>query len=166
MSILKKCEGVFEWIIDALAFFTGIIVIVLMLLICIEVVTRYFLNAPIGGIMDIVKVGILWIAFLSAAWLRIDGHVNMDFVITLLKPKQACKLTIATSILGAMACFTLSCFGIWATWDNWVSGIKEMGMIEIPTFLVIFVIPLGLILITIQFIIRAYRSSRKLSDII
>ena len=157
MKLLAKVTAIFDRTIDLLAFVAGTFIILMMLAVGSEVVTRYFLNSAIVGVVDIAEILILYITFMAAAWLlKGDGHVKMDLVVNRLKPRARTLLTIATSIIAAIICFILFWYGTMVTWDNFQRGVDEVGIMEIPTFAIVLVIPIGGFLLFVQFLRRAY----------
>ncbi len=106
MKLLAKVAAIFDHTIDLLAFVAGILIILMMLAVGSEVVTRYFLNRAIVGVVDIAEILILYITFMAAAWLlKGDGHVKMDLVLNRLKPRAQTSLIIGTSVIAAIICF-------------------------------------------------------------
>ncbi len=157
MKLLAKVTAIFDRTIGLLAFVAGVLIILMMLAVGSEVVTRYFLNRAIVGVVDVSEILILYITFLAAAWLlRGEGHVKMDLVLKRLKPKAQTSLTIVTSIIAAIICFILFWYGARVTWDNFQRGIEEVGIMEVPTFAIVVIIPVGGFLLFIQFLRRAY----------
>src|SRR3990172_2452138 len=98
MKLMAKINGVLDRIINLLAFIAGAIVIFVMLLVSSEVVTRYFLGTPIPGVVEITEISILWICFLAAAWIGVDGHVKMDIVVNRLPQRARTWLSILTAM--------------------------------------------------------------------
>ena len=157
MKLLAKVAAIFDRTIDLLAFVAGILIILMMLAVGSEVVTRYFMNRAIVGVVDVAEILILYITFMAAAWLlKGDGHVKMDLVFNRLKPRAQTSLIIGTSIIAAIICFILFWYGAMVTWDHFQRGIEEVGIMEIPTFAVVLIIPIGGFLLFVQFLRRAY----------
>lgn len=162
MKFLTKVGTVFDRIIGSLAFVAGILIIFIMLAIGSEIVTRYFLGKPPVGVMDISEIAILYITFLGAAWLlSIEGHVKMDIVLNRLRPRAQSIFNIVTSIVAAIICLILFWFSTEVTWDTFQRGLWEVGIMEIPTFTIVLIIPIGSLMLFIQFLRRAYGYWRR-----
>ena len=100
---------------------------------------------------------LLYITFLGTAWLlKRDGHVKMDLLLTRLNSRVRNSLNIITSLVGAIICLTIACFGAWVTWDTLQMGYKMSTALEPPQFLILFIIPLGTFLLFIQFLRRTH----------
>jgi C4-dicarboxylate transporter, DctQ subunit len=157
MQVLNKLLKIFDRIIDILAFVAGAITILMMLGISTEVVTRYFFKSPVSGMLEASEVSLLWITFLAAAWLlRQEGHVNMDVVLNRLKPEYQAILNCVTSLLGALISLALFWYGTQVVWNFFRKGTLEFGNLEINVGYVLLAIPLGGILLFLQFLRRAY----------
>ena len=163
MKSLTKVTAVFDRIINLLAFLARIIVLLMMLAVTNEVFTRYFLHRPILGVIEVTETMILWVVFLGATWLlREDGYVRMEIVVSRLKPAVQTLLTIITSIIGAIICLVLVRYGAEVTMKVLQDGTRQEGLIGIPTSIVIIIIPIGSLLLFIQYSRRAYGYWKKL----
>ena len=82
MKLLTRGTAAFDQAISFLVLVASIIIILVMLIVCTEVVMRYFLRSPIAWAVQFAEYGPFFIAFLSAAWiLKRERHVKMDVVI-------------------------------------------------------------------------------------
>ncbi|MFC1979454.1 TRAP transporter small permease subunit [Chloroflexota bacterium] len=155
--MLRKVTNGFNHTINSLGLVASFLIVFTMLLVTADVVMRYFLNNPIQWATEITEYGLLYTTFLGAAWvLSREGHVRMDVVLIRLGPKtQACLNTI-TSIIGALIWLTVTVFSVKATWNFYQLGYYFFTPLETPKFIVLGIIPLGSVLLFIQFIRRAY----------
>jgi C4-dicarboxylate transporter DctQ subunit len=157
MKIVKLIMASFDRIMNALAFVAGILANLLMLGISAEVITRYVFRTPLLGMVEASEIIMLYIAFLGAAWLlRSDGHVCMDVIINRLKPRPKGLLNSVTSVIGAAIAFVLFWYGTGVTYNLFLKGTMESGNLEIQKGYVMLIIPLGSLLLFIQFLRRAY----------
>ncbi|MEJ2724764.1 MAG: TRAP transporter small permease [Deltaproteobacteria bacterium] len=152
-----KVGTVFDRILDGLAFFAGVLLVFASFSVCAVIFSRYFLNRPLGWMIEINEYILLYLAFLLAAWvLKKDAHVKMDVVVERLNPKIQLVCNVAGSILGAIVFFVLTCFGIKVTWHLYQSGTLTPTYLELPKYPFTMVIPFGSFLFMLQFIRRAY----------
>ena len=68
MSSLKSLEGFFDHILRILVAIACVILSLVMLSVCLEVFLRYFLNRPQVWVIELSEYALLYITFLSAAW--------------------------------------------------------------------------------------------------
>ena len=93
MKALQGFLKVWDRLIDGLMVLAGILFWVQMLIVNIEVFSRYFLT-PTTWVAEISSILVLWIPFMVAAWvLRKDAHVRMDLLLQRLEehklPREA-----------------------------------------------------------------------------
>ena len=134
---LAVCENVFA-ILGSLVF------VFIVLAVCAEVVLRYGFNSPITWVVEISEYGLLWITFLGTSWvLREGGHVRVDILLHYLSPAalRICGLLSAAS--GAATSVVLMVFGTQATLTAFARGSFKPTGIDIPSWMVLVVIPLG-----------------------
>ncbi len=104
----------------------------------------------------------IYLVFLSAAWvLRHRGHVTLDIVTDRLKPTWKMRLTILTDMLGAVVAAVFAVFSAQITYEQMVMGIPVIKTLEIPKWVVIAPIPVGMTLLLVEFIIRLIKRIRK-----
>ena len=96
---------------------------------------------------------LLYATFLAAAWvLKEDGHVKIDVVLIRLSPKKQYILSVIVCILGILTCGFFSYHGAKAIYSLYQRDVIMMGMILMPKYILVAVIPLGILLSCIQFI--------------
>jgi TRAP-type C4-dicarboxylate transport system permease small subunit len=124
--------------------------------VCIDVMMRYFFNNPSGWILQISEYILLYIPFLSAAYvLKEDGHIKVDLLVGFLNQRMRDLFETVTSIVGAGFLLILTYYGFAVTQDFYFRKVLTLKYLKIPEFLVIMVIPVGCLLFALQFIRRA-----------
>ncbi len=157
MKIITTIAAFFDRSINLLAYLARYLVMFQMLGVTGDVVGRYFLHKPIVGAVEVTEVMILWITFLGAAWLlKEGGHVKMEIVASRFKPRVQTTINMITYIVSALACLLLVWYGIRVTAEAFRAGTLQAGLINIPTSLVIIIIPIGSFLLFIQYVRAAY----------
>ena len=148
----------FERALIALASVAAGIVIYIVLTIDYEVVMRYFFRRPTTWVIDFTEYALLYIVFLASAWvLREEGHVRIDLLLVVLSPKVQRLLNAITSVIAAVACCLLFVFSLWVTWDAFKGGEILWKATIVPKWPVYIIMPIGSLLLTVQFLIRAWR---------
>ena len=131
----------------------------MMLLVVAKVVMRYFFNSPIVWVIDITEYAMLFITFLGIAWLlKKEGHVIMDLLLDRLNQKGRHLATAITSFVAAIICFIITWYGVVVGLDWYNINYFYQGALDIPAFYLEAVIPVGMLLVTIQFLRRAYNN--------
>ncbi|WP_347312082.1 TRAP transporter small permease [Defluviimonas sp. SAOS-178_SWC] len=130
--------------------------IFIMLIICTKVAMRYFFGTGIVGIDQISGTAMLYIAFLSAAWvLKKESHVTIDIVLAIIDATARRRMNVVASLLCAAVCLIITIFGALEVWQSWVREVRIASEIEILRAYNLAVIPLGCFLLFLQFLRRA-----------
>lgn len=154
-KLIKRASNIFNRALDFLSIVSGILLVFATLSVCLGIVSRYFLTRPIAWVTEICQYIILYIAFLVSAWvLRDEGHVKMDLILNRLPHKVQSGLNIVTSIICMTACLILTWYGAKVTWDLYITKAFTYTILEVPKFIIVWVIFFGSFLLFIQFIKR------------
>lgn len=151
-------ERLFERVLGALACVAAGIVVYTVLTIDYEVVMRYFFRRPTTWVIDFTEYALLYMVFLASAWvLRQEGHVNINILLVVLSPRVQRLLNAVTSVIASAACCLLFWFSLWVTWDAFGRGEVLWKSTIVPKWSVYIIMPIGSLLLTVQFSIRAWR---------
>jgi len=135
-----------------------------MLFLCAHVFMRYVFSKPLNWTIDVSSIFLLFITILAAAWLqKSDGHVAIDFIYSQLKPKSQLKLHIFNSIICLIAFLIVIVFGIKETITVYRMDLYADMPLEPPKWVLIVVIPIGFLMLLIQYL-RRIRSLKKQLD--
>jgi TRAP-type C4-dicarboxylate transport system permease small subunit len=157
-----KTSSAFDRIIGACMFLGAAILAFLMISVCWDVVARTFLKKPLTWVLEFTEYGLLYMTFLSAAWvLKNEGHVTNDVFFARLSPKNQARFNTLTSVLGTVVCLLLTWFGAQVSWDKLQIGAYQPTPIEPPDFPIFAIIPVGFFLLSIQFIRRTHKHLRE-----
>lgn len=152
-----KVMWIFDRVLEFLVFLAAFLLAFLMLSVCGGVVMRYFLHRPLFWVLDISEVILLYITFLGTAWvLKQEGHVKVEIVISRLKPRVQAIFGILSSIIGIVISGVLVWYGSQVTRDYFLRGILEPTVLELPVAPILAIIPLGSVLLFVQFLRRGH----------
>jgi len=157
LRILSACEGV-------CAAGATLLFVAITVAICAEVLLRYGFNSPIAWVVELSEYALLWITFLGASYvLRHGGHVRVDILLQYLSPAalRVCGMVSAASC--ALTSLVILVFGIDATWTAYQRGAYKPTGIDVPTWIVLIVIPIGALLLLLRFarLFLEYRSRAR-----
>lgn len=157
MKLSGKITGIFDRTVDVFSIMGGVLLVAIMLAVSVKIIFRYFLHEAIVGVDEIAEISMLYLTFLGAAWLlRRGGHITIDLLFARLKPKTQARLNITTSVFGLFISLILVWYGTAATVSFWQRGILTPTILEVPRALIIGIIPVGSLLLAIQFLRRAW----------
>ena len=157
MRIFAKAMTVFDRIVDVLAFLAIVLIILIMLLTCLSVLFRYLLFMPQSWVIEVCEDMLVFITFLGATWvLRKNGHVQVDILFTWLKPKANTILNLSTNALGTAICLLIFWYGLGSVLQHYHRGVYVVKFLTFPKFILLIVIPLGGIMLAMQFLRRVF----------
>ena len=157
MRVFAKAMTVFDHIVDVLAFLAIVLIIFVMLLTCLSVLFRYLLFMPQSWVIEVCEYMLVFVTFLGATWvLRKNGHVQVDILFTWLKPKANTILNLTTNALGTAICLVIFWYGLGSVLQHYQRGVYVVKFLTFPKFILLIVIPLGGIMLAIQFLRRVF----------
>ena len=147
----------FDFIIESLAVLAGVILLVITFLVTGSALVRYMgFRSPIWT-LQYTEYGLLWMTFLGAAWLlREEGHIRIDTVISRLTVPSRRNVEMVNDILGFVVSILIFGFGALHTLDLYQRGIMEVKGVIVPKFPFFLIIPLGGLMLAIQFVRRFF----------
>jgi C4-dicarboxylate transporter, DctQ subunit len=147
--------------IDAISTVTGIFSAFLMgaiaFVVSFEVVMRYVFRNPTGWTIEFVPFMILWAGFIGGAiTLKENRHIRVDLLIRHLSPKSQTIMGVITGAIGLLFCSVLFIEGVKMVIQTKEMGTQASGTLEIPIFIPQLCIPVGALLLFLQFLKRLY----------
>lgn len=162
LDIKQKAWLCFDTILGALVYLGAAILAFFTLAVCWDVASRAVFRVTVTWVLEFTEYALLYMTFLSAAWLlKKEGHVVTDIVLAVLAPKTRAILNSATSLTGAFVCMVLTWTGAEVSLDHLRRGLYQPTPIETPNFPLLIIIPLGSLLLSVQFLRRAARYIRE-----
>jgi TRAP-type C4-dicarboxylate transport system permease small subunit len=157
MKFIHRLGGLVGGIMNGMAFLSGVFLIMVMLIITIAVVCRYFLHHPLGWSIEVSQYLLVFLSYLSIAWvLRREGHVKIDIFLFMFSRKTQGLINTLTSACSILVSLIITIFAVKVTWDLYRADYFEPTILMVPKFIFIAVIALGFLMLTIQFSIRSY----------
>jgi TRAP-type C4-dicarboxylate transport system permease small subunit len=155
MTFWKKAGNCFDKVIDALATLAGVLIMLTVFLVCGDISIKLTFGRSLPWVAEIVEHSLLWLTFLGTTWvLKRNRHIKMDMVVDQLNPRHQSFLNLITSFLGAIVCLIIAWYSARVTWQHFQSGYKLLTIMDTPSALINFIIPVGFFLLTIQFVRR------------
>jgi TRAP-type transport system small permease protein len=160
----EETHTFFDRILDLTSYLSMVMIFFSTISLCVHVVMRYVYGRPQNWTIDISCIILLYITMFAAAWVqRFEGHVSIDFIFAYLNKKSQIKLHIFNSIV-CVICFALvTFFGFKETLTAYQMGLVAGMPLEPPKWILTVSIPIGFLLLMIQFL-RRIRSLAKTLD--
>ncbi len=143
----------------------GWIVVLMMLTVSYDVISRYCFGAPTKWSLEVNEYFLLAVVYLPGAWaLRVGGHVRVD-VFYLRFPKETrLKLDILTSILGLIFSAILTAEAFRFVYDGYITGARSETYLEVLQWPIRLIMAVGALLVFFEFMLSIYRNYRALSS--
>jgi len=163
MKLKTIASAILDNTINILAVLAALLMAFLMLAVCGDVVMRYVFSRPLIWVTEVTEYSLLWITFLGAAWvLRKKGHVIMDLVLGQLKPGARTTANIFTSLIGSAVCLLVTWYGVKVTLDYFHRNLIMSTILSPPAYILFTVIPLGGLILSLQFLRMTYGFIKEL----
>lgn len=163
---VNRFSGPFDRTIGFLAALGAAVIMLITLIVCWDVVMRYFLGSGERWVLEIVEYGLLWFTLLASAWvLKGEKHVIVDIFLLRLSPRKRAFLNIATSVLASAACAIIVWYGAAVVWGYIQTGERLPTEVAPFKFIPFLIIPIGFVFLFLQFIRRAYAFIQDLRSI-
>jgi len=147
----------FDKLLDVMAASAGAILLFICAAVCYTIGMRFLFTKTTIWIMPTAEYALLWIVFLATTWLlREGGHITTDIIYTHLNMRTKHTLDCIMFVIGGFACAMMVCFGIVHMWDCIINGVTDVRAVTVPKSAVFIIIPIGFILLTLQFFRMAW----------
>ncbi|MFH1651488.1 MAG: TRAP transporter small permease [Chloroflexota bacterium] len=155
--MLRKLGAGFDQALNVMRGIAVVFVIISFLTVCIDVLMRQVLDRPVTWAQEVIEYSIPLLAFFGAAWvLKVEGHVSIDLLVNLLKPRGGVILNAIMSFIGTIACFIVTWYSLLSTIDHAERGLRFVTTLKPLQWPFLLVIPLGFLMLSIQFLRRTY----------
>lgn len=155
MRLLSKALDLAE---NILAFLSGILLLVSVLSVTLEVASRFFFNQSFVFVNELNEYILLFMPFLAAAWLlRQNGHITVDLLDRVLPQRVLTVLNVFIVVVGFVVSGFLVWYGTLVTLDAYQRDLLSLTVVQFPQVYVLAVIPLGSLLLLLEFTRKGYR---------
>jgi TRAP-type C4-dicarboxylate transport system permease small subunit len=150
--ICDGCYRVAAWMIFSMA-----------VIMCYEVLVRYFFNRPTIWVADFTDYIMLYSTFFISAWLlKHDGHVRLTILYEHLSKRSRQISDMINSFIGAIVCGFVFWYSARDTWDAVKKSISLPRAVPVPKYLILGVISFGCLLLLVQFLRNGFKFLRDL----
>jgi C4-dicarboxylate transporter, DctQ subunit len=147
----------FDRLLDLMAGLAGIILVFITAAVCYTIGMRFLFTRTTIWIMPLTEYALLWIVFLGTAWLlREKGHITTDVIYAHLGEKARSRLDCVMFVVGGLTCASMVLFGILHLCDCIAGGVTDVRAVTVPKSAVFIIIPIGSVLLTVQFFRMAW----------
>jgi TRAP-type C4-dicarboxylate transport system permease small subunit len=143
---LIRLENVFGALAIAVLVAAGI-------LICVDVLLRYAFNRPLIGAIEVIEYALVYITFLGASWAVPRGaHIDIDVCVQAMPKRWQRICALMSNLISLGVALVLTIFGTTTTWTAYARHMFKPTVLEIPTWIVLVIIPIGSALLALRFL--------------
>jgi len=147
----------FDKLIDIMAALAGVILVFITAAVCYTIGMRFLFTKTTIWIIPITEYALLWIVFLATPWLlREGGHITTDIIYVHLGKKSKHFLDGVMCVVGGLACAAMVVLGVVHVCDCIAGGVTDVRAVTVPKSAVFIIIPVGSLLLTLQFFRMAW----------
>ncbi len=143
----------FDKLLNVMAALAGVILVFIVAAVCYTIGMRFFFKQTTIWIIQTTEYALLWIVFLATAWLlREGGHITTDIIYVHLSAKTRRWLNFVMALVGAVICAVMLYYGAAYTYDCIIDNVTDVRAVTVPKSAVFVIIPVGSLLLTLQFL--------------
>jgi len=157
----KSIESMVLGINRCFIFVASIMMAGLVIIVCVDLALRYFLNAPLIWGNEVTEILILYITFLGAAWVfKEDAHVIIDVFTSKTSGKNKRILQVISIFLVGIVSAVLVYYGWVTTYDHYQRKVFNPTILETPIAWIIVIIPIGSIPLFLEVLVKGWKLLR------
>ncbi len=127
----------------------------LVIIICLDLILRYFFNSPLIWATEITEISLLYITFLGTAWVfRDDGHVVIDVFTVKVTGRKRYVLRMINYMIVGIVSLLLIYYGFITTYDHYERRVFNPTIMETPIALIIMIIPIGSVPLFLEVLLK------------
>ena len=154
---MRKFWILFDRLIDLMAALAGVVLVFICGTVCYTIGMRFLFTKTTIWIMPMAEYALLWIVFLATTWLlREKGHITTDLVYTHLNDKNKRSLDCTMYVIGGLTCAAMLFLGVLHVYQCIAGRVTDVRAVTVPKAAVFIIIPIGSLLLTLQFLRMAW----------
>lgn len=156
--LAKLVDRGFGLVIDGLGLLSGVVIAIITLAISADVALRAAGYRTLGWTLEVSEYGLLFVCFLGAPFvLRHGDHIRVDVILRNAGPVWKGRMLILSNLIAALTCLFLAWFASLEALTAYIRGAILFKEIEMPQWIVLSVMPVGMLLLAWEFFSRIIR---------
>ncbi len=154
-----------DWLSELSGYVSGVLILASMLVICYGVVLRYVLGASTVWQTELAIYFLMFAAFVGGAYgLKHGDQVKIDVVVNRLPGRAQLLVNFVAAILGFLFIATIAVLSFDLWWHAVQTGRRSGTAWNIPLSYPYFMLPLGMTLMALQYLVIAAEILRKFTS--
>ncbi len=162
-----KKKGLFDRLIDTMAFLAGILLVLAVLIVSFEICMRYFFQQPQIWTVEVCEFIMFILAFLGAPWLlKKGGHASVDILVERMNPTLKRYASLFAGAVGMLVSLVLVWFSLTTSWQCYTDGVVLTKTLTVSKYYFLLFIALGYFCLLIEFgrqFIRTMKNDKGVS---
>jgi len=152
---LQAAKRLLNLIDNGLIFITGVALVILTFMICIDVVTRFAFNLPLPATTEISELLMAYIVFLTLGYtLTLGLHIRITVLFEYIPPGWKGYFDLLTHLLGFVFCAVTTWYA-WGFFMHSLSIREEMlAVVSLPWYVGKFAMPVGFFFFAVHYMIQ------------
>ena len=139
----------------------GLLVLFMALAVSWSVLARRFLGIPVAWATEVSAYLLLYMTFLTAPWLvREHAHVRVDILVNQVSAPTRRRLELFAAVVSVVAAGLLVWYGGLVSYEAARAQAVVTNILGTPKALLLAVIPLGSLLVLVQYLRHIVRTDR------
>lgn len=161
-NLIKSAMAILDIVTKYAAYLSAATLAVIVSLYCMEIVLRYFFLSPTVWSRDTVTYLLAGTIFMAAPDVaRQNGHVAITILVEKCQPKLRKNVELILACAAGIVALGVCWVTFGATFKLFNSGILTLGTVPVPKWWISIFIPLGFLLIGLQFLSLAIDPTRR-----
>lgn len=150
---MKHLVKAYDGLIYGMAALAAFLMAAMMVVICIDVLLRNLGYQSSAHFFTFTEYALLMVPCMGAPWLvREKGHIYVELLLMSLSQRVRARMTFAIGLACIALCLVLAWYGFGITWQNYVEAEKDVRSLDMPRWMVVVWIPLGFLLMAVEFV--------------
>jgi C4-dicarboxylate transporter, DctQ subunit len=163
---VKRAAKLYDAVVTGMAGVAAFLMAAMMVTICIDVVLRNLGFQSSAHFFTFTEYALLMVPCMGAPWLvREKGHIYVEILLMTLKPPARRRMTMAIGLACIATCLVLAWFGFSISLNDFLQNEKDVRSLDMPRWMVSVWIPLGFLLMAVEFARFVWRRENFLAPL-
>jgi C4-dicarboxylate transporter DctQ subunit len=143
----------YDWLLYAMAWCAGLLIVAMMVVITIDVIVRNLGYQSSAHFFTFTEYALLIVPCLGAPWLvREKGHIYVEILLTYLDRRRRAALRLAIGVVCVVVCALLAWYGLRVTLQDYLASEKDVRSLDMPRWIIVGFVPLSFAMMALEFL--------------
>ena len=163
---MKYAVKAYDALVTGMAGVAAFLMAAMMVTICIDVALRNLGYQSSAHFFTFTEYALLMVPCMGAPWLvREKGHIYVEILLMTLRPPARRRMTMAIGLVCIATCLVLAWFGFSISLNDFLQNEKDVRSLDMPRWMVSVWIPVGFLLMAVEFARFVWRRENFLAPL-